>query len=141
MYMRETRWIGDDGLGDKGRLGTHVRLHAAAPASLEHFRDHRAFALNIARPQTLHVGYEPWIFNHVRHQFGWVPSNRIELEPRFRDEILKDIVCGEPYAVTVFLQFVPKRDEGLNISATAYDLDDNVEFNVPISPFQIVRCR
>jgi hypothetical protein len=139
--MCKARRIRDDGLGDEGLMGNPVSLQAAAPASSKHLRHHGPFTLNIARPQTLHVGYEPWIFNHVRHQLGWVPSNRIELEPRFRDEILKDIVCGEAYAVTVFLQFVPKRDEGLNISATAYDLDDNVEFNVPISPFQIVRCR
>lgn len=41
--------------------------------------------------------------------------------------------------MAVFLQLVPKGDEGLNISATADSLNNDIEFDVPVPGLSVDR--
>lgn len=47
------------------------------------------------------------------------------------DEALESVVCCYAHSMSVSLQLLSKRDEGLDVSATSDDLDDDVQADVP----------
>jgi len=112
VNVGETRWVSNDGVGDEGLLRVGIVIDASPPASLEQLQDHGAFSLNVALAQTLHAQDESWILYHICHQFLRIATDGIEVESRFPDERVENIMGRQSHPMAVSLQLLAERNEG-----------------------------
>jgi hypothetical protein len=70
-----------------------IRLDARLPTTIQNLRHHLPLSLDIAGFEGFHAWYEAGILHHVRHQFGRITANRIELQTRIAYEVGERVMC------------------------------------------------
>lgn len=130
MNVCKARRVGNDGVSDERELGHWVRQDTRVPKAVQHVGDHSTLTANLSLYDGLEGWHQTGILDHIRHQGGRVSADRVEFQACLLHEVGEHIVRSNPYAVSMKLQFIPQSEERLDVTTTADDLDDDVQFDI-----------
>lgn len=137
VNVRKTRRIRDYSVGNERCVQHRIRVDAASPATVQHLLNHLPLTFDVNLTETLHVGDQPGVLDHVRHEYGGVASDRIESEAGLPNKVLEHVMRCQTDTVAMLLQFVAQSDERLDVAPAADDLDDDVELQVEIARLHV----
>ena len=101
----------------------------ASPATVHYLGDVCSPFADVASSQALHTRHQARILDHISHKLGGVPANWVKFKAMLSYKMLKNVVRCYAYTMTMFLKFISNRNEGLNISSTTYNLDDDIQLD------------